>query len=136
MIWDLWSQDKTSTPFLGLVGQWISVNGSNWKLECKVLGFHKISGAHDSQNLGKYFIKLTDCVGITSKSLHKLGYVTCDNATNNDTAAAKVSSIFQCRGVHEWNNIESKLGCLAHIINLGIGNLMDKITKMAVIKTQ
>lgn len=67
--WDLWSEEHASLAFFGMMVQWIDVKGDVWKLRVGVAAFHKISGDHSGKNLGRYFIKFTDRVGITSKTL-------------------------------------------------------------------
>jgi len=47
----------------------------------------------------------------------KIGYITSDNATNNDTAIAELALYFEEIGV-EFNPQQSCVRCFGHIINL------------------
>ena len=65
--WDLWTEEHASLAYFGMIAQWIDTNSDSWCLRSEVIAFHKISGNHSGKNLGRYFIKFTDCASITSK---------------------------------------------------------------------
>lgn len=66
--WDLWSEEHAGLAFFGMIAQWIDIQAGRWVLRSAVIAFHKISGLHSGSNLGKYFVKFTDRIGITSKT--------------------------------------------------------------------
>lgn len=71
--WDLWTRENTSESEFGMTGQWIQITSAGtWALRVEVLAFHPIAGKHDGDNLGRYFLRLTDRVGITSKAFSKV----------------------------------------------------------------
>ena len=70
--WDLWTEDHTSNPHFGLTGQWIEVKGDSWKLRVEVFAFHVITGAHDGDNLGRWFVRFLDRAGVTLKTHNKV----------------------------------------------------------------
>ena len=51
------------------------------------------------------------------KLLERIGYITTDNATNNDTAIAQLERNFRNVGI-EFNAQESRVRCFGHIINV------------------
>ena len=71
-LWDLWTAPYTKDPYLGLMIQWIEVKGAVWVMRAEVVAFHKIFGAHTGINLARYFLLLTDRIGVTSKNHSKV----------------------------------------------------------------
>jgi hypothetical protein len=71
-------------PILGVIGHTI-VDG---QLQEYVLALREIQGRHTGENLAPMVLDILQDYGIT----HKLGYVQMDNATNNDTLIAALSS--------------------------------------------
>ena len=74
-LWDLWSAPHSSSPFFGLIVQWIEVGGKNgevWRFRDEVAAFHKILGKHSGINLGRYFVVFLDRCGVTSKEESKV----------------------------------------------------------------
>lgn len=59
---DGWTANNTKTSFLGMTAHWIEVRGNMWKMRSEVIGFRGVLGSHSSDNLGHYFVGLTDCV--------------------------------------------------------------------------
>jgi hypothetical protein len=47
-----------------MTAHWIEVKNKQWTLRSEVVGFRGISGGHDRDNLGNYFMGLCDRVGI------------------------------------------------------------------------
>ena len=77
---DGWTVDKMGKGFLRMTGHWIDVEKKVsksgaitqcWMLQRTVLG---IVGGHDSKNLGRYFMGITDCAGITGKDFSKVSH--------------------------------------------------------------
>lgn len=74
-LWDLWTAKHTSTPYLGLLLQWIQVDGDKWVFRNEVGAFREIFGKHSGINLGRYLILLLDRVGVTSKTHSKVRHL-------------------------------------------------------------
>jgi hypothetical protein len=73
--WDMWTQDQTSDPYFGMLGSWIDVSPASWTLRVEVLAFHIVIGAHDGENLGRYFVKFLDRAAITGRSYSKVNNI-------------------------------------------------------------
>lgn len=151
---DLWTEDHSSVAYFGMFGQWIDTQLSSptgadqgesgrWALRCAVVAMHEILGSHKGANLGRYFLKFSDRVGITSKTgVNKvqyrvvcskcvdklitldcqLGYNTADNASNtsnNGTASAEIERLLAKRGAQEWDAGKRQLRCV-HGITLTV----------------
>src|SRR5690242_11377583 len=53
--------------------------------------------------------------------MSRLGCLTMDNASNNDTLIASLDETFVRTGVrYDWNPNHSRIRCLPHIINLAV----------------
>ena len=77
---DSWTADKMDKGFLGMTVHWVEVKKETsksgqtmqeWMLWMSVIGFRNIAGGHDRENLGRYFMGITDCIGITGKNSSK-----------------------------------------------------------------
>ncbi len=80
---DSWTSGN-HLPILGIIGHTI-VSG---QLQEYVLALQEIQGRHTGENLAPIVLDILQDYGIT----HKLGYIQMDNATNNDTLMAALSS--------------------------------------------
>ena len=58
---------------------WIEVVEGKWRLRAAMIGFKALSGAHSGENLGRYSVKLLDCVGIMDKTRSKASPFSCQN---------------------------------------------------------
>lgn len=80
---DLWT-DVNMRPFMAITCHWIEnkiVNGRATLCLCSdLIGFHRVPGKHTGEHLAEVFLYILDRLRITSK----IGWITCDNATNND----------------------------------------------------
>ncbi|TFY77607.1 hypothetical protein EWM64_g6405 [Hericium alpestre] len=78
---DAYQADNVDAYF-ATTGHWISEEIlGQWKLEKVLLGFVCINNAHHGQRLGQALFKITERLDVTAK----VGFVTCDNASNNRT---------------------------------------------------
>ena len=73
----------TSHAFLDMTAHWINVKTQKvedrmtkgiWTLKSDIIGFHGISDGHDGENMGQYFMEVTDQVGITGKNHSKVSH--------------------------------------------------------------
>ncbi|EPS92418.1 hypothetical protein FOMPIDRAFT_8907, partial [Fomitopsis schrenkii] len=60
--------------------------------------------------------------------------VTADNASNNSTMGATIAKSHRARSL-TWDEVEDLLGCMAHIVQLGIRDFMAFVTKTSAIET-
>jgi hypothetical protein len=80
---DSWTSGN-HLPILGIIAHTMSCN----QLQEYVLALRVIQGRHTGENLAPIVIDVLQDYGIA----HKLGYIQMDNATNNDTLMAAISS--------------------------------------------
>ncbi|OJT06528.1 Zinc finger BED domain-containing protein RICESLEEPER 2 [Trametes pubescens] len=143
---DLWTEDHASIAYFGMIGQWIDTHGPEgehatveykWALRSEVVAMHEILGEHNGANLGRYLLKFSDRVGITSKTgTNKMGRITADNASNNGTATAEVERVLTKRGVLDWDAGKNRLSCIAHVVQLGIEDFMTQVTQVALVQSK
>jgi hypothetical protein len=69
---DGWLADNTKAAFLWMTVHWIEVKEEKWSLRSEVVAFQGISGSHNGDNLGRYFMGLCDRVGICSQNMSKV----------------------------------------------------------------
>jgi len=79
---DLWSSPNHRS-FLGVVTHWATMEGV---LKCATIGFYRFQGPHSGSNITEALWKILERFELT----RKIGYITTDNATNNDTAIAEI----------------------------------------------
>jgi len=80
---DSWTSDN-HLPILGTIAHTIVDN----QLQEYVIALRVIQGRHTGENLAPIVLDILQDYSIT----HKLGYIQMDNATNNDTLMAALSS--------------------------------------------
>lgn len=110
---DGWTS-KNSLPFLAIRGHWLD---STWKYETKLLDFAFIEGKHSGQKHSEILIDVLQRLEIP---FCKILAITLDNATNNDT----LFDFLQDHGITATSN---QVCCMAHIINLGVQNILGTL---------
>ena len=72
----MWSADTTKAAFLGVTAHWIDVKGreggETWEMRSEVIGFRSVSGDHSGKNLGRYFVGVSDRIGIMNTKRSKV----------------------------------------------------------------
>ncbi|KAJ3505119.1 hypothetical protein NMY22_g17694 [Coprinellus aureogranulatus] len=117
---DAW-QAENRDAYFGVTGHWIEeVTPTDWRLRSGLLGFTQMNTAHDGARLGRALYDIAKRYKIT----HKIGWITCDNASNNTTMLKwfeekinKNPRRVRSR-VGKWQRQSRHIRCLAHIINL------------------
>lgn len=88
---DLWCSPNHPS-FLGVVAHWATVEGT---LKSATIGFRRFQGPHSGSNIAELLWKILERFELTKK----IGYITTDNATNNDTAIAELGTYFSQIGI-------------------------------------
>lgn len=149
---DAW-QASNGDAYFAVTGHWIEeTSPGKWTLHSALLGFTQMNCSHSGPMLGRALFKIFHRLNIIHKvgtfifasigpylPLKQIGWITCDNATNNDKMLeflAKVMNSHKSRaGMKKWSHddnhircvsvlflfchsLHSLLRCLAHIINL------------------
>ena len=67
--------------------------------------------------------------------MQQLYCITADNASNNDTTCETLERLMNARKIFSFDSFAHHLFCLAHVVNLGITDVMAVLTKTATIET-
>ncbi|KIJ35444.1 hypothetical protein M422DRAFT_262406 [Sphaerobolus stellatus SS14] len=116
---DAWSSD-TMDSYLGITGHYVN---KAWELEDDIIGFKELSGSHSGNNLAEYVVECLIELGIEKK----LGWITTDNATNNDTMVKHIEELLFKKGI-EWDSSTRHIQCMPHIYNLGVIDVLKSLT--------
>jgi len=106
MTFDSWTSIP-GDPFLSVTAHYIDSpvdKPQEWVLRSDQLAFAHIEGNHSGANIGRILIETIDNYGIRSK----VGWLTADNATNNDTAIQTVADTIDPSG-EEWDAVEHRI---------------------------
>jgi len=106
---DLWTSGN-HLALLGLVAHWINQEGKCCRA---LLGLRRMYEAHTGENQSQILFTVLQEYSL----VHKIGYFTLDNATNNDSALLHLSQQLKDMGI-KFDPIESRLRCVGHVINL------------------
>ena len=109
-----------------------------------LIAFQHVGGKHDGERIARIVMNLLDRAEVTLKvrvneaviTMHvsnvslKVGHFTMDNATNNGTMMQALARLLEKCDV-DFDPINHKIMCFAHIIDLTCGQVMQNIDKMA-----
>ncbi|KAF5367905.1 hypothetical protein D9757_011237 [Collybiopsis confluens] len=111
---DIWT-DSRLRPFLAVTGHWIQA------IKVKTL-----AGIETTE-----LVYRSDLIGFCLGLINKIGHITSDNASNNDTFMSELANMLADEGrVTEWNPEDRQIRCFAHIVNLSCKSvlaMMDEI---------
>ncbi|KAF7347428.1 HAT family dimerization domain-containing protein [Mycena venus] len=129
---DLWT-DRQKIPFMAVTAHWLEATlidtpaGPQYILTLRtdLIGFLRVPGHHDGEHLATAFLHIIDRIDIASR----LGWVTLDNATNNDTFMAFLE-IELCKRKIPFRKLHRRIRCFPHIVNLACKAILGAITNM------
>ncbi|KAF7372427.1 HAT family dimerization domain-containing protein [Mycena venus] len=132
---DMWT-DKQKKPFMAVTTHWLQATlintpaGPQYKLTLRtdLVGFLRVPGHHDGEHLATAFLYIIDRIDIASK-ISRLGWVTLDNASNNDTFMTFLEIEFDKRKI-PFRKSERHIRCFPHIVNLACKAVLGAITDM------
>ncbi|KAG9088674.1 hypothetical protein FS749_001982 [Ceratobasidium sp. UAMH 11750] len=119
---DLWSDDILRA-FMAVTAHYINEAG---ELAEHLLAFRRVKGHHTGANVGCSLFSVLNEFDITSK----IGHITLDNASPNDTLMKELQEVLKDEGIpfgHDTNRIR----CYAHIINLVVVAMLKELPATA-----
>lgn len=87
-----------------------------------LLDVHDMPRGHSSKEIAPAVLQSLDRYDIRSK----LGYITMDNAVENDLLCERLS-----KELNNWDPVEHRLRCLGHIINLAVQSFLFAKSQIA-----
>ncbi|QRV91329.1 hAT family dimerization protein [Ceratobasidium sp. AG-Ba] len=120
---DLWG-DPTLRSYMGVTAHYINKEGY---LAEHLIAFRRVKGEHSGANLGRVLFSIFEEFGILSK----LGHITLDNASNNDTLMAELEVVFRERGLVTFGRTLNRIRCFPHVINLCVNTILKELPKAA-----
>ncbi|CAE7086893.1 unnamed protein product [Rhizoctonia solani] len=119
---DLWSDDKLHS-FMAVTIHYINSLGD---LSEHLLAFRRVHGRHTGANIGHELY----CIFEDANLIDKMGYITLDNASNNDTLMAELERAFIDKG-HPLDRKFNRIRCFPHVINLAVQAFLDALLQVA-----
>jgi hypothetical protein len=113
---DLWTSPNT-LAILGITAQFVNQDS---KLQSVVLAMKEVEGEHTGGNMAKYVMEVIKDYKIEKQ----LGYFIMDNADNNDTLIASLSTTLRREYNVKYDPKHHRLRCQGHIINLAVKSFL------------
>ncbi|KAG9123278.1 hypothetical protein FRC07_015160, partial [Ceratobasidium sp. 392] len=98
---DLWS-DANLRSFMAVTAHYIDAQGLMAK---HLIAFRRIEGSHAGVNIGQYLFSVLEETGITNK----IGFITLDNAANNDTLMRELEAEFREHGIETFGSESNRI---------------------------
>ncbi|EUC67723.1 AC9 transposase, putative, partial [Rhizoctonia solani AG-3 Rhs1AP] len=116
---DLWT-DEMERPFMAVTGHFINAN----KMSVVVLlAFRFVDGSHDGPTLARHLFAVLE----EYKIVDKVGSITLDNASNNDTMMEALQERMHAEGYVDFEMNGNRVRCFPHIINLAVNAFLDAL---------
>ncbi|CAE6344915.1 unnamed protein product [Rhizoctonia solani] len=119
---DLWSDEKLRS-FMAVTVHYINSLGD---LSEHLLAFRRIEGRHTGVNVGHALYGIFEDANL----IDRIGHITLDNASNNDTLMAELERAFIDKG-HPLDRKLNRIRCFPHVINLAVQALLDALPGVA-----
>lgn len=108
---DSWTSGLSNQrEFQAVNAQWVDEKS---QVQRALLALPELTHGHAGESVAIHVVATLKAYGIE----HKLGYITCDNATANDTLCRAVEHALTSEGIR-WNAATQRLRCLGHILNI------------------
>jgi len=97
---------------------------AGFHLNQRLVAFEQIHGEHTGENIARIVYESLN----KNNLCDKLHCVTADNASNNNTMLESLSAILRREANVIWDHNTHHVRCLAHIINLVVGDFFKSIS--------
>ncbi|KDN38535.1 hypothetical protein RSAG8_09424, partial [Rhizoctonia solani AG-8 WAC10335] len=115
---DLWT-DEMERPFMAVTGHYIN---SIKEIRTTLMAFRVVEGAHAGIILAQHLFGVLKEYDV----IHKVGSVTLDNASNNNTMMEELARLIRAEG-YDFDKEGNRIRCFPHIINLAVTAFMDAL---------
>ncbi|KAJ2921202.1 hypothetical protein H1R20_g15892, partial [Candolleomyces eurysporus] len=129
---DLWS-DTNLCPFMAVTAHWIEAKTvqtaegpvTSLNLRADLIAFHNLPGRHTGEHLGTALLHVLDRLKIVGK----IGWITVDNASNNDTMMEHLAVLLNRHRI-TFLARNNRIRCFPHITNLACKAVLVAITNI------
>jgi hypothetical protein len=123
---------------MSITAHYIVEDHEHVKIRSRLIALRHIPGTHEGPAIGTHFLDILDKFNIA----HKIGQITTDNASNNDTMLRHIEQVMTSRSIPfspldnriryvrfnwQWNYFLYLTSCFAHIINLIAQEFIDAL---------
>jgi len=115
---DVWTSSNKFS-FLAVTVHYVD---SDWTLVEKLLQFQETTD-HSGSGMAEIVNSTLNEFGLTAR----LGCITMDNATNNDSLVTTLAETYDQDHNKQWCPDESRIRCLPHVINLAVQAFLKSI---------
>ncbi|KAI1788299.1 hypothetical protein LXA43DRAFT_1063663 [Ganoderma leucocontextum] len=124
---DLWSS-VILRSFFAITLHYVAEDGEhNIVLRSRLGAFHHILERHTGKNLAEQFIIVIEELGV----LDKIGCITVDNASNNDTMMADLEKRLKEKSPHIQFSAEGNhIRCFPHVVNISVKHGLKALTQV------
>ena len=112
---DIWT-GLNGRSYLGIITNYVD---NNFQLRTHLIGMKEIE-SHSGKNIADLFCSTIQDFGIQAQ---KIGYITTDNASNNDTFFTEMGKKLKIK-----EPAEKHVRCMAHVINLVVKDFLNEKT--------
>ncbi|KAG9096989.1 hypothetical protein FS749_007324 [Ceratobasidium sp. UAMH 11750] len=119
---DLWS-DQLIRSFMAVTVHYIDCLGDPAE---HLVAFRKIDGQHTGANVGHVLFSVLDEISM----IGKIGHITMDNASNNNTLMDELEREFAARSL-PFDAEENRVCCFPHVINLAVQRFLAQVPASA-----
>lgn len=121
---DLWSDDSLRS-FMAITAHFCKLdNEGDLRLETQLLAFRHVETDHRGLSLAKVFFDILREYGITEK----IGQITLDNASNNNTFMSSLCAMIDVTG-RTFSAQGNRVRCFPHVINIAVQAMLDRLSK-------
>ncbi|THH15387.1 hypothetical protein EUX98_g9474 [Antrodiella citrinella] len=122
---DLWS-DPNRDSYMGVTAHYMVRDAKTHRITYRdvLLAFRYVGGSHTGENLEKEFFKIIEEYGIEKK----IGQVTMDNASNNNTLMEALERELLKRGI-PFHRDGNRVRCFPHIINITVQAILEELKR-------
>ncbi|KAF8754797.1 hAT family C-terminal dimerization region [Rhizoctonia solani] len=121
---DLWT-DVMERLFMAITSHY--VNAVNEDV-ATLIAFHIVEGAHAGVILAQHIFGVLKEYNI----VHKIGSITLDNASNNNTMMEELLQLIRAKG-YDFDEEGNQICCFPHIINLAVTVFLDALDVTATV---
>ncbi|EUC54139.1 hAT family dimerization protein, partial [Rhizoctonia solani AG-3 Rhs1AP] len=119
---DLWTDDS-QRAFMCITAHF---HNAQKRQVNRLIAFRVIEGSHTGGCLAKNFFEVMEEFGI----IRKLGWITMDNASNNDSMMTQLEEYMVTQGM-DFDRHGNRLRCFPHVINLAVQDILGALSLSA-----